>query len=265
MIKSDRYIESRGLIGGPSQKNFNIINDILKKDESKINKNISDSIKRNENIVNVTSNKFNSGVISSVDGSKSGLNRKLLKVAKDKYNTRTLQMNNSPSKGNIISSNKPSKDIDKNDIKIVSERYMKEDRPGPKLENASKSSTNIIFHPSGSGTEQLAHEIGHVMNRNSRNPISKAISNSEVSKYHNQTDMINKKGLLNIAKGYIKGKVKLHEESKATKKGLELMKELGASKEEMKIARKNLKDMENSYRSGSKLSYLYPLKNTINK
>ena len=43
------------------------------------------------------------------------------------------------------------------------------------------------------------------------------------------------------------------------------MKELGASKEEMKIARKNLKDMENSYRSGSKLSYLYPLKNTINK
>jgi 5-bromo-4-chloroindolyl phosphate hydrolysis protein len=77
--------------------------------------------------------------------------------------------------------------------------------------------------------------------------------------------MINKKGLLNVAKGYIKGKVKLHEESKATKKGLELMKELGASKEEMKIARKNLKDMENSYRSGSKLSYLYPLKNTISK
>lgn len=103
------------------------------------------------------------------------------------------------------------------------------------------------------------------MNRNNRNPISRSISNSETAMYYNSDTMRDKKGLLNIAKGYIKGKVKLHEQSKATKKGLGLIKKLGANKDEMNLAKRNLDSNLDAYRSESKLSYLYPLRNTINK
>lgn len=43
----------------------------------------------------------------------------------------------------------------------------------------SRKTKFIIQHPSGSGTDLLAHEIGHTANNNSKNPITRWISKSQ--------------------------------------------------------------------------------------
>lgn len=244
------------------QKDYSWIGNLGKKYRRKAIDIIENSIKENQSKASMSISRFHGQ--THVNNPK--IESKLLREAK-KNNARTVGMtyDNTISRNSKLNFNKRSKDLTDSEINAIGDRYDPLNRTVQKLKNARKSNENMIFHPNESGIEQLSHEIGHVMNKNSKNPISRSISNSETAMYYNSDTMRDKKGLLNIAKGYIKGKVKIHEESKTTRKGLGLIKKLGANKDEMNLAKRNLDSNLDAYRSESKLSYLYPLRNTINK
>lgn len=127
------------------------------------------------------------------------------------------------------------------------------------LSSKLKSNKHVIFHDLGKNNEVLAHELGHGLNKESWNPITRFVSNNSSQITPNELD----KGLVKSAKNRIKGLIKLKDEKSATKKGLELLKKSGASEGEMKLAENNLKSDYDTYEGNIKASYLIPIRNTL--
>lgn len=240
------------------QKNYGLLGNIGKKYRKMALNKVDDSIRNSHKIINSTLSNS-----SKIDSKKTPKNFKLKRsLIRELKNTNTRVINNSFEGISGPQSNYTlrSKDLNEN---IINDLKNYNPRLGKKIENAAKKSNELIFHNPKSGNEYLAHEIGHAMNRNSKNPISRAISRSETAINHSYINMTDKKGILNALKGFIKGKVKLHEESNASKNAMKLLRRNGASKEEMSISKDNLDKALVTYKEGSKLSYLYPLKNTL--
>lgn len=164
-----------------------------------------------------------------------------------------------------------SKLIDKNEI-----RYFK------KINNAIKDKRveYIIQHPSMTGTDALAHEIGHVENSLSKNPIIKYISNKnkyggirerrgEIAKniilpkrkINSSSKLINNnvEGNSEVVynspiKNLLHNKFIIQEEKNANKKALKLLKKNGMPKELIDNARFNFDLAEKSYKLSGKAS-----------
>lgn len=178
-------------------------------------------------------------------------------------NARTIDASLEKSHKSIENSNIRPKDLDKSTLEILDGKYEPSSHIPGKVKNAVKSGKSVIFHPAESGEELLAHEVGHVVNRNSKNPISRAISDSDIANTHLYIDFKDSKGLLNVAKGFVKGKTRLYEETKANKRAMKLLKDAGASEDELKRSKDILDKNLETYKIGSRLSYLFPLKNTL--
>ena len=126
-------------------------------------------------------------------------------------------------------------------------------------ENASSAKYNID-HFRGD-TPGLAHEIGHVMNYESKNPITK-IHNKIANKYVNDIRDYEPKehdNILSGVKNYFKQKSLIKEESNASRKGLKLLRKLGYSEDKQKLAKEELRDSLNTYKLGGEISYKSPL------
>lgn len=109
------------------------------------------------------------------------------------------------------------------------------------------------------GKEELAHEIGHAMNSKTKNlkkRLTNALANStDVRKTLNNDvkDMINYGGVKRSGLGstigtLIRNKIIESEEKNASKNAIKLLKEKGASKDEISKAKDNLKHGLNSYK-----------------
>lgn len=146
-------------------------------------------------------------------------------------------------------------------------KSMKGERVGRKVMNAANKNDSIIFHPSGSGTSSLAHEVGHVENSKTRNPIRRVIEKVANSK-GTRVDLqmgggMNESGIKPALKRYITGKAVLAEERNASKAGLRMMKKHGATKEQLDEAKKLLDTAADTYKGSVNVNYKSPIYNWV--
>lgn len=159
--------------------------------------------------------------------------------------------------------------------KIVNPFLYDEEKSGKrikkKVSNALKSNEDLIIHPSKSGTEYLGHEIGHIENSKTSNPIKKFIN--KIANDPKTRDDINTSAILRLkdeglgfkeaGKRFIKGNLVLAEEKNASKNSLRKLKKYGANKEDLKKSKENLKIGEDTYKDIVSSYYKVPLSNLI--
>ena len=130
-----------------------------------------------------------------------------------------------------------------------------------------------IFVPKGSGVEMLAHEVGHIENKKSRGlrkKISDIANSSETRRQLNEDSNKlswvgnhGKSGIGTALKDFGKSLIINKEEKNATKAGLKIMKEAGATKEELKKAKEHLKSGTKTYEHIGKANLFNTLKNSV--
>lgn len=124
---------------------------------------------------------------------------------------------------------------------------------------------NVIFNTKEGGIEELAHEIGHVQNRNSKNLNEKVIGElSYMTRNAGNSDR-SKSGLLSSGINYLRGKVNLIEETRASKKGLRNLRDAGATSSQVRNAKNLYKENLETYGNNNEIDYKIPLKNWLDK
>lgn len=141
----------------------------------------------------------------------------------------------------------------------------------------------IIQHPSGTGTDLLAHEIGHTANSNSKNPVVRWISKSQQIPRENHIKiqrsvlLKNKVGGIknnelegdalivykNPIKAFINNKLIKAEETNASNTGFKLLKKLGMPKEQLTEAAGTYKAGLSTYKNSGKAEVKESLANII--
>lgn len=191
--------------------------------------------------------------------------RKLLREGK-KRGARTFGTDLDGMGGNYTSSSKTSKEI--------AEALHGQDKK--KWQNSANKDAFQIVHPSGSGTELLAHELGHVDNATKGGKIRKAINKRANSrKVRAEFQSSGAYGNDGATGGSVLGTIKESlrrfknkklvdiEERNASKRGIKFLKENGASKEEIKQAKENLEKAGKTYKTLGKRYYKFPLLNKV--
>lgn len=145
-------------------------------------------------------------------------------------------------------------------------------RYGRKIDNAISSGKSIIIHPSGSGSDLLAHELGHLKSQNgsllSRGRLLDEASTKVQESGYGFLESGGLKdtttGIIPGVKRYLKGRVILANERKASKNALDILKKNGATPEELSIAKKNLLGTAlGTYKTVSDAYTRIPFKNLI--
>lgn len=138
-----------------------------------------------------------------------------------------------------------------------------------RIKNSVAKGEHQILHSSGSGTDFLAHEIGHIDNEKSKGlrKLINKIGNDPDNRYNFQIALQGGKddnsSIREGIKRFIKGKSIVQEEKNASKYALKKLKELGASNEELQQAKNNLKDALKSYQTGTSYYYTTPFRNKL--
>lgn len=134
----------------------------------------------------------------------------------------------------------------------------------------------IVLGPRPSG-EAVAHEIGHVINQESKNPVVRRISrisaNPEVRKRHdigydlvageNNPGNHGRSGIKNLVRDFIDSKSILSDEKRASRNGIKLLKNLGADKETIAASKANMDTAQEIYRRKGNVNWKTTLRNTI--
>lgn len=130
-----------------------------------------------------------------------------------------------------------------------------------KIMNASKKNKNVIFHPSKSGSEKLAHELGHTINMGTWNPYYRIVN--QLAGEANQDFEDSRMNYRNPLKAAYDSGMIILEEANANRHARRLLKKHGISPEEMKIAEKSLKAGIDSYKNLGKAAIYNSLGNVI--
>lgn len=131
-----------------------------------------------------------------------------------------------------------------------------------KVMNATKKNRHIVMLSPGysKSTDTLAHELGHVQNANSKNPIVKVIHEvSGRNKRINPED----RGIGNIIKNSISHKLRINEEARASRNAMKMLKNAGATEEQLKQNERNLNLALNTYKTAAKEDRIKLIRNTI--
>lgn len=256
------------------QKEYNIIDDTYrsgikrayKKTIGNFRRNtakrLTDSIKSDINQVKESSRKLSN---SSSIQNKSVENNLIKEASKEGIIVSNVKVDNT--KGNYLV-----KDVNDQDLIEYSNNFGNKKEDVEKLKNQIKKSHKFISHPENSGSEKLAHEIGHV--KNEKGIISKQISKiansektrSQIRSSFNKVRDTGDDGSLGVkesAKRFVRAKAVELEENNANRKGLKLLKKSGASKEELNKARDNYKEGSKSYKHSGNVSWKTSLRNTV--
>ena len=131
-----------------------------------------------------------------------------------------------------------------------------------KVMNATKENRHIVMLSPGysKSTDTLAHELGHVQNANSKNPIVKVIHEvSGRNKRINPED----RGIGNIIKNSISHKLRINEEARASRNAMKMLKKAGATEDQLKQNERNLNLALNTYKTAAKEDRIKLIRNTI--
>lgn len=214
--------------------------------------------------------------------------RKLLDSAKkdiDKAKTAELLSKNSPRLSNP--------EIDKKLLGEVESRGVEVKKFQGEGKSVYNSKLNRVVYKSGN-TDSLAHETGHVINDKNGKGLQKLITEKTNNKYgdirkkrtsnsfryvtqvnsngkfrteavkRGQVGQSFKKSIKDLKDGIIGGTIIGMEESTATKRGLNLLKKSGATKDELKTAKTNLKNSRDTYKYNTRAYNKSLLSNAIN-
>lgn len=167
------------------------------------------------------------------------------------------------------------KDLDKDEIKyITNHRLTKKSRKRyykKILNEINKGREIIIQHPSGTGVDTYAHEVGHLLNYNSKNPITKLINKNQgriLPKRREVSKNVDKKldarvVYKNPILCWKDGKLVELEESHASTKALKLMKQLDAPEEVIKKSKINYNSANKTYKLTNKAMLKESIANII--
>lgn len=130
---------------------------------------------------------------------------------------------------------------------------------------------NQILYDGKRPVVELAHEVGHLDNRKRSKFISRIAENprvrTELNKDVENLQMVGnneKSGVKNILKQGILSPVINRDEVNATKRGLEIMRNSGATKEELKKSKEHMDNGYKSYKHWQKANLMTTIGNTIN-
>ena len=239
----------------PEQKEFGIVSDIYhsglgrtyKKYVGRARRNLAkkledDIIEANEKM-SAINNEISSKGLGIREVSDLGVENKLKSLASRKYNTKTWdgvftggenenviptrEMNIESQAMNIAQNSRKRKHIGLDFPTIRNKKKYSKIKDVERFRRNASSAKYNIDHFRGD-TPGLAHEIGHVMNYESKNPITR-IHNKVANKYVNDIRDYEPKesdGLLKGIKNYFKQRSLVKEESNASKKGLKLLKKI---------------------------------------
>lgn len=253
MYKVKRFSQVR-------QKNYGLLGDLrhsgLKRSYKKyvgearravgdrIGKKVNELIKDNNESINLSIGiPFNKSPFREIMNPK--VSRDIIKRNAKKNGVRMMRSNN-PYISEISKASEVNEEILRDKHKITNSRQIK------KVMNAVRSGDDIIFlgKSYGRSPDVIAHELGHAKNYHSKNPITK-LSHKVTSSMHEPLN--NDKGLYQIAKHAIKNRALVKEESNASKSAIKMMKEAGASKDEIRQGKINLNLALDTYKSAEKL------------
>lgn len=158
-------------------------------------------------------------------------------------------------------------DIRNPEIKKAVRKKLKFD--GRKDMEHFNNSNDLILFKESSGNPALAHEIGHVINRNSKGKAAKIDREAEniIEEFHKPADSPggrdNSKGLWKSVERFFKGKKVVNNEKNASENAIKLLKESGASENELKLAKESLDKSLESYKEEHKMYYKSPFINKL--
>ena len=158
-------------------------------------------------------------------------------------------------------------DIRNPEIKKAVRKKLKFD--GRKDMEHFNNSNDLILFKESSGNPALAHEIGHVINRNSKGKAAKIDREPEniIEEFHKPADSPggrdNSKGLWKSVERFFKGKKVVNNEKNASENAIKLLKESGASENELKLAKESLDKSLESYKEEHKMYYKSPFINKL--
>ena len=149
------------------------------------------------------------------------------------------------------------------------------DKKVRQLKDTNKNFDYQIIHPVNSGTDKLAKDVGEIdnatpgigINRKLKNIINKQSKKKKhVDEFFDSIkDLDETSGILKGVSRFVKGSPVVKNELNSSKTGLKLLKESGMKKDDLEIAKKNLKDSDDFYKHGSKVFYKTPLLNSMKK
>lgn len=137
------------------------------------------------------------------------------------------------------------------------------------LKELEDSTDAIRFNKESGGNSALAHEIGHVINRNSKGKAAKIDKEAEkiIEEFHKPADSPrgrdNSKGLWKSVGRFFKGKKVVNNEKNASRNAIKLLKESGADENELKLAKESLGKSLESYKEEHKMYYKSPFINKL--
>ena len=116
----------------------------------------------------------------------------------------------------------------------------------------------IFLNPALGGDDTLAHELGHHLNKTSKNPIKRVISriSPKIRREMKVEDIPKEKSIIEGLKSMVKSKIINVEEHNASKNGMSLLKKVGATPEELSIAKLGYDRAYNTYKYGQCGRYL---------
>jgi len=136
-----------------------------------------------------------------------------------------------------------------------------------------KMKYQIIIPPRLQGIDQISHEIGHVSNDQSKNPIIKLIhkkagesipvSNENYGMVKSLMGTHRRSGIKNVIQDIINEGSIIAEEGRASKQGLRVLRKSGATKKDIETAKKNYKLALDSYKNKGLANIKTTIRNTI--
>lgn len=249
------------------QKNYGKIGRFINKlSGGRISKYLEESIERDKSLRDKAKSNM---IFNHKDIINPKIERELDKEAKKK-NIKIVRVKPNPTRMNEI--------IKTSD---VDDRFYDELKPlhgGKRVKLLKDTNSKVdyqIIHPTNSGTDILAKDIGEIDNtipglgikRKLKNIVNKKSKEGKhVDEFFDSIrDKDESSGIIKGVSRFIKGSPVAKNEINSSKTGLRLLKKSGMSKEDLKIAEQNLKNRTDFYRHGSKVFYKTPILNSMKK
>lgn len=141
-----------------------------------------------------------------------------------------------------------------------------------KASNLMNSKKYVIIHPKESSTDLLAHEMGHIISDSGKaGRFRKWVSHRKANSLDGRGEFLENifddktKNPLKSIKRIIRSGFINSDERAATKNALKLLKDNGATQEQIKEASDFLKKAGDTYKIGSKSYIKSPINNFVNR
>ena len=257
-----------------SQKEFGVVSNAVNKLRRNLAKQLSKSIEKDINLWSNSKHISETGGIVKVPGSRKTRDNIYKTANSSDARISRLDLREDPREVQsliVMPNNSANALANADDIGIRNKpRRVKKLRISTEK---GRRSNQIIILPKNKNIDLVAHEIGHVSNSTSNNPLVRKIhqkakdiaseSSRRVSMMNSLMGTHRRSGIKNVIRDILDEESLIAEEARASRKGLKLLRKSGATKEELKNAKKNYELGLNTYKGKGRANWKETLRNTI--